>query len=158
MLGQSISVSWCFTAFLISIQERHAKNLHRYGQMSVPLWILNGNQQSTRLHIQLGEEPRVVSVSLLICISNHRAAPSPPPSLCAQNGLLHPEFPRMIVSQDQSGPWWLSDQLRKVLFICVCFLFLFPSHLCQKPKDGIAQISPGLHEPQKFYPSPHPLG
>ena len=68
--------------FLISIQERHAKNLHRYGQMSVPLWILNGNQQSTRLHIQLGEEPRVVSVSLLICISNHRAAPSPPPSLC----------------------------------------------------------------------------
>ncbi|MXQ84255.1 hypothetical protein E5288_WYG014182 [Bos mutus] len=62
--------------------ERHAKNLHRYGQMSVPLWILNGNQQSTRLHIQLGEEPRAASVSLLICISNHRAAPSPPPSLC----------------------------------------------------------------------------
>ena len=82
LLGQSISVSWCFTAFFIPIQERHAKNLQRYGQTSVPLWILNGNQQLTRLYIQLGEEPRVVSVALLICISNHTAALSPAPSLC----------------------------------------------------------------------------
>ena len=53
--------------------------------------------------------------------------PLPPTScLCAQKGLLHPEFPRMIMNQYQSEPQWLSDYLKKVLFICIQLLTYFP--------------------------------
>ena len=136
------------------------RHTHSLGQGVSWVWLPHGPDFLSRLWFQISY-PLWNSVfwshQLLISEGRNFIQQSPlpsPPGHCAQNSLLHPEFPRMIVKQDQSGPSWLSDQLRKVLFICVSFLFLFPSDLCQKPKDGIAQIIPGLHEPQKFYASP----
>lgn len=96
-----------FHSFFMPIQERHAENLHTYGQTSVPLWILDRNQWSTRLHLQLGEEQRVVTMTFLICISNPTAVPFPPPAflyhlLCHCIGNLILNF----WSLESSGAAW----------------------------------------------------
>lgn len=62
LLEQSISDSYFFNSLFIHIQQKIANNLHINGQILVPLLILDGNQWSTRTHLHLGGEWRVVSM------------------------------------------------------------------------------------------------